>query len=275
MYNSNFLIFLFSIFTVLNYHTVIGQDVPDTPSEDTDYDDDGEAIDSIKSFKELRYEREDPPNVHELMKDSQLHDHKITDFVFLDIIVKKSLRDNEDLYSGKIVIGLFGDVCPLTTLNFKQLAMGSIREKSNGKKVLWYKNSEVHRIIPDFIIQMGDSVTMDGTTNESIFGKNFIDENFILSHLNVGMVSMANSGPDSNGSQFFITLAPARWLDGRHVVFGKVVKGMKVLKKLGEEKTYTIGNAPRNYIKIVNCGIYEHEPMDLTVEQCKSTSDII
>lgn len=148
---------------------------------------------------------------------------------------------------GRITFELFEDVVPRTTKNFIELAKGF---NSRG-----YKGSKVHRIVPGFVIQGGDYERGDGAGGSSIYGRYFEDENFELKHNEPGLLSMANCGPNTNGSQFFITLDYTPHLDGKHVVFGKVIKGMNVVREL--EKYGTIEGKPKDRIKIVNCGVVD------------------
>eukprot|EP00753_Platysulcus_tardus_P015092 PLAT4778.1.p3 GENE.PLAT4778.1~~PLAT4778.1.p3 ORF type:complete len:175 (-),score=73.67 PLAT4778.1:154-678(-) len=153
---------------------------------------------------------------------------------------------------GRIVFELYADVVPRTAENFRALCTGEKGMGRSGKK-LHYKGSVFHRIIPDFMCQGGDFTRGDGRGGESIYGSKFEDENFIRRHTKPGLLSMANAGPGTNGSQFFITTAVTSWLDGKHVVFGEVASGMEVVRKMEALGSSPAGRTTKRVI-ISDCG---------------------
>lgn len=157
--------------------------------------------------------------------------------VFLDITI-------EGRHAGRITIELRHDIVPMTVENFRSLCT---HEKGFG-----YRGSIFHRVIPQFMLQGGDFTKHDGTGGKSIYGQKFADENFVLKHTGAGVLSMANSGPNSNGSQFFITTEKTDWLDGKHVVFGHVIDGLDVVRKV--EATGSKGGKTSKKVVIEDCG---------------------
>ena len=171
-------------------------------------------------------------------------DINVTKQVFFDLAI-------DGKAAGRIVFGLFGELVPKTVENFRALCTGESGKTRSGVERC-YKGSSFHRVIPNFMLQGGDFTNHNGTGGESIYGSKFDDENFKVRHTEPGLLSMANAGPNTNGSQFFITTVPTPWLDGNHVVFGKVMSGMELVKEV--EKLGSNSGRTSKKISIVDSG---------------------
>eukprot|EP00605_Chrysophyceae_sp_TOSAG23-4_P000806 GSChrysophyteH1.ASY1.ANO1.896.1 assembled CDS len=177
--------------------------------------------------------------------------------------------------AGRIQFVLRTDLVPKTAENFLQLCTGS-RGVGKFGKPLHYKGSKFHRVIPGFMLQGGDFTTGDGRGGESIYGGKFEDEGFQLNHDQPGLLSMANSGRNTNGSQFFITTVPTPHLNGKHVIFGKVIKGMDVVSAV--EEVGSRSGACSQEVQIVDCGILDHNSSSdgatiVTLAPCSEDDD--
>ncbi|XP_071335482.1 probable inactive peptidyl-prolyl cis-trans isomerase-like 6 [Trachinotus anak] len=167
-------------------------------------------------------------------------------FVFMDIEIAGEAV-------GKLLFELFSDVCPKTSKNFEALCTGEQGLSQSGLP-LCYKGSLFHRIVPNGWVQGGDiSPESKGDGGESIYGPTFEDESFAVSHSKRGTLGMANKGPHSNGSQFYITLQPTLWMDRTYVAFGQVVEGVDVLKRL--EGAPICNERPKYNCKVTDCGV--------------------
>uniref|UniRef100_A0A0B7A9Z7 Peptidyl-prolyl cis-trans isomerase n=1 Tax=Arion vulgaris TaxID=1028688 RepID=A0A0B7A9Z7_9EUPU len=192
----------------------------------------------------------------------------VTEEIWFDLKISNYYgRGNH--FKQRITIGCFGKSTPATCLNFVSFAKGF----KKGELFMSYRGTKVQSIIRDFLIQLGD-VKSRFPSSVSIYGTRFHDENFDLSHTSAGWVGMANFGPDSNGSQFYVVLRRARWLDGKHVIFGKVIKGMDALETLAQEETRE-DNTPLRAVVLENCGVVGLKvPYNLTADQLNTDGDI-
>ncbi|XP_063078431.1 probable inactive peptidyl-prolyl cis-trans isomerase-like 6 [Engraulis encrasicolus] len=166
-------------------------------------------------------------------------------FAYLDVEVRGKLH-------GRLLFELFSDICPKTCENFRALCTGE-KGISESDVMLSYKCSIFHRVVPNGWVQGGDlNTAAKGNGGESIYGPTFEDESFAVSHTKRGILGMANQGPHSNGSQFYITLQPALWMDRKYVAFGQLIEGTEVLQQL--ENVPTQNERPTLYCRVVGCG---------------------
>ncbi|XP_020775949.1 probable inactive peptidyl-prolyl cis-trans isomerase-like 6 [Boleophthalmus pectinirostris] len=167
-------------------------------------------------------------------------------FVFMDMEIAGEK-------AGRLLFQLFTDVCPKTTKNFEALCTGEQGLSVSGFP-LCYKGTVFHRVVPNGWVQGGDITPKQrGDGGESIYGPTFEDESFAISHSQRGTLGMANKGPHSNGSQFYITLQPTPWMDQTYVAFGQLIEGLDVLKRI--EEAPTCNERPKHDCEVINCGI--------------------
>ncbi|ORY40254.1 peptidyl-prolyl cis-trans isomerase D [Rhizoclosmatium globosum] len=176
-----------------------------------------------------------------------------------------------DVPAGKIVMELYDDIAPRTTKNFQVLCQGNTVSEDGIK--LTYKGCSFHRVIKNFMLQGGDFTNHNGTGGVSIYGEKFEDETFEVKHEKAGLLSMANAGPNTNGSQFFITTVATPHLDGKHVVFGRVIKGMGVVRRI--ENTETNDNdKPYQPVIIADCGDYDAKQEAAAIAAASADGDV-
>jgi len=221
-----------------------------TPKSTVQISDCGE-VDSAADDTVLGKRKPEPASVPDESNKKSASEPSPRPKVFLDV-----RQGGKNL--GKIILSLYNDVTPRTAENFRALCTG---EKGKGKttsKPLHFKGSTFHRVIKDFMLQGGDFSAGDGTGGESIYGGEFKDENFKLKHSKPYLLSMANAGPHTNGSQFFITTVSTPHLDGLHVVFGEVIKGQDVVRKI-ENTSVDSDDKPKETVTISDCGMFVEE----------------
>lgn len=195
------------------------------------------------------YEEYRPASLLQILTEEAYKDclnNKNHEFVYMDISIG-------DQPTGRLVIELFTDVVPKTCENFKALITGEKGKSELTDYNLCYKDSIFHRIVRNGWIQGGDIYHGRGNGGESIFGPVFEDENFAVPHSRRGIIGMANKGRHTNGSQFYITLTPAAWMNTKYVAFGQVIEGTKTLEKM--EEVETMNERPNAEIKITDCGM--------------------
>lgn len=203
-------------------------------------------IDLIQNLREDSKKEKNNINTDTEMNDiSEIN--KDNRYTFFDISLRDSYKNEK---FGKIIIQLFNEETPKTCQNFYKL----VKDQK-------YKNVLFHRVIKGFMIQGGDITNNDGTGGYSIYGDNFEDENFKIKHTTAGLLSMANSGPNTNGSQFFITVTPTHHLDNKHVVFGRVIEGLDIVNRIENQLTDN-NDKPIQDCYISNCGILTKKEVD-------------